>query len=206
MLSKSLLSIIVFFASLFFLLLLVVDGVAIKISWLRFVPLFVTILMLLLSAFDLFFWRIFPEKLTKRPRIYGTWQGTIQSKWTDRDTGEQISPIECYIVIRQTFSKLSYRQMTAESSSKMIGGDIISDSDNIHQIAGIYRNEPAILHREQSPIHYGGQLLTVIGKPAKGLKGGYWTDRNTAGYLELTKRKKKIFHDFQSAKETFDSD
>ena len=88
----------------------------------------------------------------------------------------------------------------------MVVGDIISDSDNIHQTGGIYRNESAILHRERSPIHYGAQLLTVIGKPVTGLSGEYWTDRNTAGHLDLTKRKKKIFHDFQSAKKAFDSD
>ena len=51
----------------------------------------------------------------------------------------------------------------------------------------------------------GGQLLNIVGKPATSLQGHYWTDRNTAGQLELTERKKKIFHDFQSAKAAFDS-
>ena len=136
----------------------------------------------------------------------GTWRGTIQSNWHDQETSEQIPPIECYTVIYQTFSKLSYRQMTAESSSRVIDGGIISDSDHVYQIGSVYRNEPILSLRQQSPIHYGGQLLNIVGKPATSLQGHYWTDRNTAGQLELTERKKKIFHDFQSAKAAFDSD
>ena len=205
MLSRFSLSIIVLIISLIFGLLLFIDGVAVKISWLRFLTPIITVLALLLSIFDLFLWKVLPESLIKRPKIYGTWRGTIQSNWRNPNTGNQIDPIECYTVIRQTFSKISYRQMTAESSSKVIDGGIISHSDGVFQIGGIYRNEPQFPFRDQSPIHYGGQLLTVIGKPATSLKGEYWTTRNTAGQLDLTKRKKKIFHDFQSAKAAFDS-
>lgn len=203
--SRFSLSIVAFIASLIFGFLLFIDGVAVEISWLRFLSPIVTVLILLLSAFDLFLWKICPEWLIKRPKIYGTWRGTIQSNWRDRDTCEQIPPIECYTVIYQTFSKLSYRQMTAESSSKVIDGGIISDSDHVYQIGSVYRNEPILSLRQQSPIHYGGQLLNIVGKPATSLQGHYWTDRNTAGQLELTERKKKIFHDFQSAKAAFDS-
>ena len=204
--SKFSLSVIVFIASLIFGFLLVIDGVAVEICWLRFLSPAVTILIFLLSAFDLFLWKIFPEWLIKRPKIYGTWQGTIQSNWHGRDRGEQIPPIECYTAIHQTFSRLSYRQMTGESSSRLISGSIISYPDNVYQIGGIYCNEPTLFLRERSPIHYGGQLLTVIGKPTTSLKGEYWTGRNTAGQIELTERKTKIFHDFQSAKAAFDSD
>ena len=204
--SRFALSVIVFIASSIFVCLLVIDGVAVEISWLRFLSPVVTILILLLSAFNLFLWKIFPEWLIKRPKIYGTWRGTIQSNWPDRDTAKQMPPIECYAVIRQTFFQLSYRQMTAESSSRVINGGVVSNWDNVYQIYGIYCNEPELLLREQSPIHYGAQLLTVIGRPATSLKGEYWTGRDTAGQLELTERKKKIFHDFQSAKAAFDSE
>ena len=200
------LSVIVFITSLIFAFFLVIDGVTVEISWLGFLPPAVTILMLLLSAFDLFLWKIFPEWLIRRPKIYGTWRGTIQSNWHDPDRGERVPPIECYTAIRQTFSQLIYRQMTIESSSSVINGSIFSNSDNVYQIGGIYRNEPTLLLRERSPIHYGGQLLAIVGEPATSLKGEYWTDRNTAGQLELTERKKKIFHDFQTAKAAFDSD
>ena len=198
-------SIFAFIASLIFGFLLVIDGVAVEISWLRFLSPVITVLILLLSAFDLFLWKIFPESLIKRPKIYGTWRGTIQSNWRDRNTHEQVPPIECYTAIYQTFSKLSYRQMTSESSSKVIDGGIISNSDNVYQIGGVYLNESILSLRQQSPIHYGAQLLTIVGKPVISLQGHYWTDRNTAGELELTERKKKIFHDFHSAKSAFDS-
>lgn len=206
MLSRFSLSVIVLVASLIFGLLLFINGVAVEMFWLRFLTPVVTVLAFLLSTFDLFLWKIFPEWIIKRPKIYGTWRGIIQSNWHNPDTEEQIEAIECYTAIRQTFSRISYRQMTAESSSKVIDGNIISEPDGVFQVGGIYRNEPNFPFRDQSSIHYGGQLLTIIGKPATSLKGQYWTDRNTAGQLDLTKRKKKIFHDFQSAKAAFGSE
>lgn len=203
--SRSLLSIIVLFTSLIFGILLIVDGVTVEPSWLRFLSPVVAILMFLLSIFDLYFWRFFPELLIKRPKIYGTWQGTIHSNWINPETGNQIDPIECYTAIHQTFSTVSYRQMTAESASDLVAKEIILSSANVYQLVGVYFNESRILIRDEgrNPIHYGGIRMNVIGSPATKLIGEYWTSRNTVGELNLTERTKKIFHDFQSAKEAF---
>ena len=203
--SRSVLSIIVFIASLVFGTLLIVDGVKVELSWLRILSPVVTVLMFLFSAFDLFIWKFFPESLIKRPKIYGTWQGTIYSNWINPETDKKIDPIECYTVIHQTFSTVSYHQMTEESTSDLVAKEIILTSANVYQLVGVYFNESRILIRDEgrNPIHYGGIRMNVIGSPATKLTGEYWTTRNTVGELNLTKRTKKIYHDFQSAKKAF---
>ena len=203
--SRSFLSVSVFLISLAFGGLLILNGVALKISWLRFWGPSVTFVMFLLSTFDLFLWKLCPEWLIKRPKIYGTWRGTIHSNWINSKTGKRIDPIECYTAIHQTFSTVSYRQMTAESTSDLAAKEIILSSANVYQLIGIYFNESRILIRDEgrNPIHYGGMRMNVIGSPATKLMGEYWTSRNTVGELSLTERTKKIFHDFQSAKEAF---
>lgn len=203
--SRSLLSVIVFLASLILAVLLIINDTPVEISLLRFLSPVITLLMFLLSSFDLFFWKFCPESLIKRPKIYGTWQGIINSNWIDPETGEQIDSIECYTAIRQTFSTVSYRQMTAESTSNLVAKEIILSSANVFQLVGVYFNESRILIRDQgrNPIHYGGIRMNIIGSPAIRLTGEYWTTRNTVGELNLTERRKKIFHDFQSAKKAF---
>ena len=203
--SRLSLSVIVLIVSLILLSLLIIDGVAITTSLFRFSSAVVTLMMLLISAFDLFLWRLAPEWLTRRPKIYGTWQGTLQSNWIDPNTEKQIAPIECYVVIRQTFFKFSLRQMTIESPSDLIGKEIVLSPSNVFQVFGVYRNEPSPLIRDRSPIHYGGLRLEVVGTPVSALRGYYWTDRDTKGELDFTERKKKFLHDFQSARNAFGS-
>ena len=107
------------------------------------------------------------------------------------------------MVIRQTYSSISLRLLTDESSSELIGAEIITLSDGTIRMAGVYRNEPRQLLRERSPIHNGAILLEIIGRPVTRLKGHYWTDRNTAGEIELNNRRNQIFHDYETAKRYF---
>ena len=70
-------------------------------------------------------------------------------------------------------------------------------------MSGVYRNEPRFEARERSEIHYGAVWLRIITQPAKQLGGHYWTDRATAGEMELTARQKEKFQTFDSAKRHF---
>ena len=183
------------------ILLMVVSGVAVSISWLRHLSAVTGILLFLLSAFDMWLWRlpILQGWFVKRPNIHGTWQTIIYSNFVDPSTGKEIEPIKGCMAIRQTYSTLSIRLMTSESASELIGSEIVSFPDGTFRVAGIYRNEPKQLIRDRSPIHNGAILLQVIGMPVTNLKGHYWTDRNTSGEIELTNRLNKIYHDFEIA-------
>ena len=127
----------------------------------------------------------------------------IQSNWIDPSTGKTIEGIEGYMAIRQTYSSLSLRLMTSESSSELIGPEIVVFKDGTFRVAGLYSNEPKQLIKNRSPIHNGAILLQVIESPVTALKGHYWTDRNTSGEIELTNLHNQIYHDFELASSAF---
>jgi hypothetical protein len=132
------------------------------------------------------------------PVIDGTWRAELHSNWNDA-AGAPIRPIRGYMVIRQTFLNLSLRLLTEESSSHLVGTEIVCTVDGLYCVSGVYRNEPRYQERGHSPIHYGAVWLQVIEKPVHMLEGHYWTDRNTAGELRLTDRHKQKFQDFKAA-------
>jgi SMODS-associating 2TM, beta-strand rich effector domain len=103
------------------------------------------------------------------------------------------------MVVRQTFSTLSLRLMTAESSSELVGTEIVCSADGLYCVSGVYRNEPRFQVRDKSPIHYGAVWLKIIAEPPKKIVGHYWTDRESAGEMELTRQESRKFQTFQSA-------
>ncbi len=203
MISKTHLSTILLFAAIIWGgLLVVASGVAVSISWLKPLSTVTGILLFLLGTFDLWLWRlsILQGWFVKRPIIRGTWRAILRSTWIDPATGQGLEPIEGFMVIRQTYSSLSLRLLTSESSSELIGANINISSDGTMRIAGVYRNEPRQLLRQSSPIHYGAILLDIVGRPATCWRGHYWTDRNTCGEIELNNRRNKIFHNYETAR------
>jgi hypothetical protein len=175
---------------------------AIKPASLQPLSIVITIVLYAVMAFDLWLWKIpfLHGWFVKRPVIDGSWKVEIRSNWENPATGTVIEPIEGYIVIRQTFSTLSLRLLTEESSSELVGTEIVCSANGLFCVTGIYRNEPRFQVRERSAIHYGAVWLKVIDEPLKKLIGHYWTDRGTAGEMELSNRQKKRFQTFDSAK------
>lgn len=158
------------------------------------------IVVLLSLAFELWLWKLpfLRRWLVKRPVIEGTWRAELRSTWQN-SSGVTIPPVEGFAVIRQTLLTLSLRLLTKESSSCLVGTEIVCSSDGLYCVSGVYRNEPHFLERNHSPIHYGAVWLQVIDTPVPMLEGHYWTDRSTAGELQLTDRQRSKFQDFGSA-------
>lgn len=153
-------------------------------------------------AFDLWLWKIplLHDWLVKRPVISGTWKVEIRSNWKDPVTGAGIQPAEGFMVVRQTFSTLSLRILTAESISELVGTEIVCSADGLYCVSGVYRNEPQYEVRGRSPIHYGAVWLKIVDEPTgKRMLGHYWTDRGTAGALDLSKQQSTKFQTFHSA-------
>lgn len=205
MISKTHLSTILFLAAIAWGILLVISGITVSVSWLKYLSTVTGILLLLLGAFDLWLWRLpfLQGWFVKRPVIRGTWRAVLRSNWIDPVTERVPAPINGFMMVRQTYSSLSLRLLTSESSSELIGAEIVSYSDGTTSIASVYRNEPKQLIRQRSSIHYGAILLQVIGRPVTGLTGHYWTDRNTAGEIELSNRRSEIYPSFETAKRAF---
>lgn len=206
MISRLHLTPIVLLVGAVWLVLLVIDGVAVELRWLRYVTTVVPILLVLLGAFDNWLWkaRWLNGWFTKRPVLCGTWEVSLQTEWVDPKTGTTPGPITCYMSVRQTFSSLSMRLMTPESASWLIAHNIVRSNDGVFQVAGVYMNKPNLpLRGERSEIHYGAILLDVQGQPPTALEGHYWTDRRTRGTMRFTRRKAKSFATYEEARAAF---
>jgi hypothetical protein len=192
---------IIYVAVLAWTLVLLVNHQAIHSSWLQPLSTVITVVLYVVLAFDLWLWKLpfLHNWFVKRPVIDGIWKVEIRSNWKDPATGKVILPIEGYMRVRQTFSTLSMRLLTAESSSELVGTEIVCSADGLYCISGVYRNEPQFHVRDRSPIHYGAVWLKIIDEPAKRMLGHYWTDRESAGEMELTDRRKNAAQTFQSA-------
>ncbi len=199
--SKNQLTVLIFFAVLTWAILLWWQGVSPSADWLKPFSSVVGVLMLLLAGFNLWFWRwpVFRGWLVKRPVVGGTWKVTLQTRWKDPETGLVPGPILGFMAIRQHYDSLSMRLMTKESVSVLLGAEILTDPDGSRSIVGVYRNEPKIAVMDRSRIHHGALLLSVHGQPPARLTGKYWTDRETAGDIELFDHKPVSYDDFKTA-------
>ena len=166
----------------------------------------VTVVVWIALLFDLWLWKVpvLHGWFVKRPVIDGTWKVEFRSDYINPSTGAPTPPLEGYMAIKQTHSTLTMRLLTAESSSQLVGNEIVCTTDGSYCVSGVYRNEPRLEVRHRSPIHYGGIQLKVIEHPEQQLIGHYWTDRKTAGEIELTQRQKNRFQTFQAAKKHYD--
>lgn len=151
-------------------------------------------------AFDKWLWKwpIFKGWLVERPNLQGTWRATLKSNWTKPDTQKKQPPIEAVMTIRQTYSLLSARLFTKESSSLLVAHKIQRQNDGVFQLFATYENTPDIsLRGERSEIHYGALVLEVRGDPPTSLIGHFWTDRRTRGSMELASRIREVVDGYQ---------
>lgn len=145
--------------------------------------------------------------LVKRPDLRGTWMLAMQSSWIDPNTNKEVPPIEGFVTVRQTFTNLSFRVMTKESSSKLISYSFEEQEDGLFQFSAVYRNEPKIeLQGERSEIHHGAFTLNIHGQPVTSLNGHYWTDRKTRGSMVLRDRRKTTCGTYKDALVLFGND
>jgi hypothetical protein len=185
--------------------LLFLGGVQVSPQWLHPFSIVLGAMMVFLSAFDLWLWRIrlLHPWLVKRPVLGGTWRAELRSDWIDPATGLGIGPINGFIVVRQTFSRLTLRLITEESNSELIGAEILRADDGTYRVLGVYRNEPKLSVRHRSPIHYGALAVQLSGSPPERIEGHYWTDRDTAGELALSDRRTAHVDDLVSARKLY---
>src|SRR5205809_1015833 len=72
------------------------------------------------------------------------------------------------------------------SASWLLSAALTSAADGMFTVTGVYRNEPRMSVRDRSAMHHGAILLQITGNPPTALRGTYWTDRMSAGDIELT--------------------
>jgi hypothetical protein len=140
--------------------------------------------------FEGWLWRWSPFHavgLISTPVVIGTWRGELESFWVDPETGERPAVKIVYLTIGQTATTVAVRLLTNQSVSEQLSGMVTKVDSGYPVISYNYRNTPDLTFRENnvSPIHYGGAVVEILGDPATGLKGWYWTDRNSRGEFKF---------------------
>lgn len=212
MLSRVHISIALVVAALAWMLCLVVFGTSI--SWDLAKP-FSTVVGVMV-AFALFLehvawrWNWLNGWFFDVPDLRGTWHVILKSDWVDPATGKEIAPIECFMSVTQSASKLQMCLLTAESKSWFLSSTIRkSPGGNGYEVAGLYTNQPKLGFRpKKSGIHLGAVTIETHGplrsKP-ENLTGEYWTDRKTAGVMAFDERNPHVFTRYEDAAAAFRS-
>lgn len=188
---------------------LLLHGVNLTSQYLAPFSISVTVVSLAMVGFDkwAWAWRIWRGWFVRRPDLRGTWRVVFQSNYAPAGGGPP-PPVTAYMVIRQTYSTLSMRLHSAESSSHLLGSEIVVNGDETFEVVGVYRNEPDISVEHRSPTHRGCLLLRVEGTPPTSLTGRYWTDRtfeqnggqrNTLGTMRLADRRPELVYCYEEA-------
>jgi hypothetical protein len=142
-------------------------------------------------------WRIFRGWLVPFPDLNGTWQGTIQTTWSDPQTGAIPGPIPAVLTIKQSFIRLSCVMRTAEMTSRSCFADFWLDGDEQIKMLGYsYHSTPIPSVVDRSAPHDGTVVLEIVGSPAKKLKGQYWTSRKTTGEVRMEFKKEELSEEF----------
>ena len=164
-----------------------------------------TILTMGLVVFDKWGWKAPAiRRFHNRPRLEGLWRGTLTPD--DRSMipdGGNRGPIESYLVVDQTFWSISITQFTAESTSHSRGAAFTPIAESsLQTLSFTYVNEPRRSQMPRSQRSTGTSNLTIHKNSHVRLTGSYFSDRFTAGEvdLELVDRKARAFADFKGAK------
>ncbi|BCH68449.1 hypothetical protein RvVAT039_pl12820 (plasmid) [Agrobacterium vitis] len=140
------------------------------------------------------------------PDLRGTWRVQLETTYRDPKTLEPRPPIHGFAAIRQTYSTLSIRLITKDSSSALTASRFIIRQDNTVEVAGVYQNDPIVhLRGRESEIHYGAFKVSVVGSPPHCIEGHYWTDRTTKGTIRYDQRNDEIANSYDEAEKIFAS-
>lgn len=170
-------------------------------SWLRPLGTTTSIVVFAFVLFDVLIWRWLPYWIVKLPNLRGTWRAILTSNRVDED-GKPIELI-CFLVIRQSYSRIHLEMLFPESESGSTSADIVR-TDGTTELWYSYRSIAHALNRKGNPPHMGAARLRIaIGKNIK-FSGDYWTDRETFGRIETTAHSKKTVSDYKDATKIFE--
>jgi hypothetical protein len=138
--------------------------------------------------FDKWAWR-WPgiHRLTGHPYLAGTWRTTLTpSAESHIPTGGNRGPLRTYLTIEQSFWTLHATLRTSESSSRSSNATVEkTDGSGLTELRFLYDNIPQVTHQQRSPRHTGACQLSIAGRKPQALAGRYYTDRFTAGDMDL---------------------
>jgi hypothetical protein len=176
-------------------------GVSVPGAWSKVVSAIPAVVVGLFAVFDNWAWR-WPKmrRLVRRPVLRGTWQGSLVSyRFNAEGKEERTAPIPIFLVIDQSYLKLSVSLLSAESKSLTIGSFMQRTGQDEFEVYYHYANTPRMSVRDRSPRHAGGSRIEISGLDPAQIDGEYWTDRKTRGTYEVTRASKKRYGTWAAA-------
>jgi hypothetical protein len=129
-------------------------------------------------------WRVFRGWMVPIPNLNGKWEGKIFYIEDGEDKSRKVS-----VEIKQTFLYIVVHFCSKESKSLSFCGSFnIDEKRGIRQLIYSYRNDPNIIIRERSAVHFGTTKLDISPDNSV-LEGEYWTSRKTIGLITLKKKR-----------------
>lgn len=156
------------------------------------------LLLIVAAALEKRGWRAqwLHSRWVSTPVVVGTWRGTL----THYQDGQDATTKTVYVVVRQTLTTASVRLLSDESVSEQVAGGVYSGESGYPTVAYLYRNRPGIGQRHAtSNVQYGAAQLEILGDPATGLDGEYWTDRYTKGSFKFREHSPTLAQTFEEA-------
>ena len=144
----------------------------------------VTIIGVIYAVFIGFGWHlpIFKGWLVRVPNVRGTWRGHVLPLDSE---GQQDTPIQCQLIIRQRLSSVNCILHTAGARSQSFAGNAYLDEDSGEErLVYVYRTNPKLAQRVSNASHDGSTILVL--RSTDVLVGTYFTDRCTRGELCLS--------------------
>lgn len=137
---------------------------------------------ILMKAFDLWVWK-WPivRRIIKTPVLYKEYKGKIISSYDDN------KEYKGTLSIKQTYTSISIRFKTKESSSYSITAAIVENND-VNQLIYTYQNDPKANIQKRSPIHHGTAILEIDN--VERIEGNYFTERGHSGSMVFLCQKK----------------
>lgn len=157
------------------------------------------VLFACIGAFDRFVWRWWkvPHWLKTGPVLRGTWKGAV------RPTDGTVAELPAYLSIRQTFSGVAFRLMTAEMTSESTTATLTGRTEGLTVGEYVYESIPRDAIRSRSPIHFGAARFDAVGARPSRVEGSYFTDRRTSGEMRFAERRATIANTFEDAEALF---
>jgi hypothetical protein len=155
---------------------------------LKLLPEAVTVYACIHLLFFEWLWKVplFRGWLVPLPNLTGTWKGTLTSTWQGNSESTPLNR-DITLIIRQKFSSISCVLYTAESFSESDAAVLKDGGESgVPILSYNYQNTPRVSVREKSNVHLGAVVLRLHTSPNSWiLRGEYWTNRQTAGDMEL---------------------
>jgi hypothetical protein len=106
--------------------------------------------------------------------------------------------ITAYLVIRQTYSRISVEMLFDRSRSVSMNGDLAVE-DGRWTLYYTFRSDKQTLERDENPPARGAAQLTVGLVPSTHLEGDYWMEHGTRGQVATVGHTRVAYETYQAA-------